>query len=232
MNAIETLLDQPIFQALGWTLIHFIWQGALIALLYLSVSVLLRRWAANVRYAAACGAMLLMLIAPAVTMLSIDYSSDRAPATELALELPQSDQVLAATAPLPIDDLAPASQPEIEAGPAPQQTSIRQWAGERLPRTIPWLLALWFAGVLCLSLRFAGGLMMVHRLKRTETSSSVQLWQEKLVSLSHRLRVSRPVRVCESALVEVPTVIGWLRPVILLPASALTGLSPEQLEAL
>jgi len=33
-------------------------------------------------------------------------------------------------------------------------------------------------------------------------------------------------------LVEVPTVIGWLRPVILLPASALTGLSAEQLEAL
>ena len=84
MNAIETLLDQPIFQALGWTLIHFIWQGALIALLYLSVSVLFRRFSANVRYAAACGAMLLMLIAPAVTMLSIDSSSDPAPAKELA----------------------------------------------------------------------------------------------------------------------------------------------------
>src|SRR6185295_18194994 len=108
MNAIETLLDQPIFQALGWTLIHFIWQGALIALLYLSVSVLLRRWAANVRYAAACGAMLLMLIAPAVTMLSIDSSSDRAPATVLALEASQSDHAAGATTPLPID-LTPAS---------------------------------------------------------------------------------------------------------------------------
>lgn len=232
MNAIETLLDQPIFQALGWTLIHFIWQGALIALLYFSVSVLLRRFSANVRYAAACGAMLLMLIAPAVTMLSIDLSSEQAPASEFALEAPQSDQVVGATTPLPIDHLTPASPTEIEPAPAPQQTSIRQWARERLPRTIPWLLALWFAGVLCLSLRFAGGLMMVQRLKRTETSSSVQLWQEKLASLSHRLRVSRPVRLCESALVEVPTVIGWLRPVILLPASALTGLSAEQLEAL
>lgn len=232
MNAIETLLDQPVFQALGWTLIHFIWQGALIALLYLSVSVLLRRFSANVRYAAACGAMLLMLIAPAFTMLSIDSSSDRAPATVLAFEASQSEQVVEATTALPIDNLTPASRIEIEASPTPQQTSIRQWARERFPRTIPWLLALWFAGVLCLSLRFAGGLMMINRLKRTETSSSVQLWQEKLASLSHRLRVSRPVRLCESALVEVPTVIGWLRPVILLPASALTGLSPEQLEAL
>lgn len=232
MNAIETLLDQPIFQALGWTLIHFIWQGALIALLYLSVSVLLRRWAANVRYAAACGAMLLMVIAPAVTMLSIDYSSYQAPATELALELTQSDQVLGAITQSPIEQLTPARQTEIEAPLAPQATSMKRWMRERLPRTIPWLLALWFAGVLCLSLRFAGGLMMVQRLRRTETSSSVQLWQKKLATLSHRLRVSRPVRLCESALVEVPTVIGWLRPVILLPASALTGLSAEQLEAL
>lgn len=232
MNAIETLLDQPIFQALGWTLIHFIWQGALIALLYLSVSVLLRRFAANVRYAAACGAMLLMVIAPAVTMLSIDYSSDQAPATELALVPSESDQVVGAITQSPIEQLTPARQTEIEAPLAPQATSMRQWAQERLPRTIPWLLALWFAGVLCLSLRFAGGLMTVQRLKRTETSSNIQLWQEKLATLSHRLRVSRPVRLCESALVEVPTVIGWLRPVILLPASALTGLSTEQLEAL
>ena len=60
----------------------------------------------------------------------------------------------------------------------------------------------------------------------------MQQWQEKLSSLCLRLRVSRPVRLCESVLVEVPTVIGWLRPVILVPASALTGLSAEQLEAL
>jgi peptidoglycan/xylan/chitin deacetylase (PgdA/CDA1 family) len=57
-------------------------------------------------------------------------------------------------------------------------------------------------------------------------------WQETLARLSGQLRVSRPVRLCVSALVEVPAVIGWLRPVILVPASALTGLSAPQLEAL
>jgi beta-lactamase regulating signal transducer with metallopeptidase domain len=232
MNAIETLLDQPIFQALGWTLIHFIWQGALIAVLYLSVSMLLRRFTANVRYAAACGAMLLMLIAPAVTMLSIDSVPEHLPAAALIPEAPQSDQAGGANAQSAIDQLTLAGQTEIDPRSAAQQNTIKQWAQERLPRTIPWLLALWFAGVFFLSLRFAGGLVMVQRLKRTETSARVQLWQEKLASLSHRLRVSRPVRLCESVLVEVPTVIGWLRPVILLPASALTGLSTEQLEAL
>src|SRR5207247_9522060 len=45
------------------------------------------------------------------------------------------------------------------------------------------------------------------------------------------IRVLRPVRILESALVQVPTVIGWMRPVVLIPASALAGLTPRQLEA-
>ena len=232
MNAIETLLDKPIFQALGWTLIHFIWQGALIAILYVSVSVLLRRFTANVRYAAACTAMLLMLVAPAATMLAISSGPDNAPAGPQTAETALGAQTAEAVVESPADQLMPVTRSEIEPVPAPQQNSVKRWAQDRLPRSMPWLLALWFAGVFFLSLRFAGGLVMVQRLKRSETSANVQLWQQRLASLSHRLRVSRPVRLCESALVEVPTVIGWLRPVILLPASALTGLSPEQLEAL
>ncbi|HEV7786499.1 MAG TPA: M56 family metallopeptidase, partial [Thermoanaerobaculia bacterium] len=50
-------------------------------------------------------------------------------------------------------------------------------------------------------------------------------------SLSRRLGIARAVRLLESAAVPVPAVIGWLRPVILVPASALAGLSPQQLEA-
>src|SRR5205085_11492852 len=59
-----------------------------------------------------------------------------------------------------------------------------------------------------------------------------RVWQETLARLARRLRVSRPVRLCASALVEVPTVVGWLRPVVLLPVCALTALSAPQLEAL
>src|SRR6266516_2423173 len=67
---------------------------------------------------------------------------------------------------------------------------------------LPWVVLAWFGGVVAVALRAA------------------------------RLRISRPVRVLGSAVVQVPAVIGWLRPVILLPASALTGLTPLQLDAL
>ncbi len=55
---------------------------------------------------------------------------------------------------------------------------------------------------------------------------------ERLGDLRRRLLISRPIRLLKSALVEVPTVVGWLRPVILLPASSLAGLTPGQLDAI
>ena len=55
--------------------------------------------------------------------------------------------------------------------------------------------------------------------------------QQLFEALRIRLGVERAVRLLHSARVQVPTVIGWLRPVVLLPVSCLTGLSPEQIEA-
>lgn len=231
MNGIEMLVTKPIFQALGWTLIHFIWEGALVATLYASVSVLLRRSTANVRYATACIAMLLMLIAPAATMLAVSGAQEPSVAGEsAAIELAQAASAIARSAEYqPLSGLV---TPKVEPAPASKASPMKRWAADRLPPAMPWLLAVWFLGVLLLSLRFAGGLVTAQRLKRVQTSAIVQLWQEKLLALCIRLRVSRPVRLCESALVEVPTVIGWLRPVILIPVTAITGLSAEQLEAL
>jgi beta-lactamase regulating signal transducer with metallopeptidase domain len=225
MNGIETLLGKPVFQALGWTLIHFIWEGALVAVLYASVSVLLRRSTANIRYAAACVAMLLMLIAPAATMFAVSQTQTASPAGA-PVAMSENVQVSSAAR------SATFASSESRSASSAQPSVLKQWADDRLPVAMPWLLAIWFLGVLLLSLRFAGGLLTAQRLKRVETSAIVQLWQEKLLMLCARLRVSRPVRLCESALVEVPTVIGWLRPVILMPFTAMSGLSAEQLEAL
>jgi beta-lactamase regulating signal transducer with metallopeptidase domain len=232
MNSLEILLAKPVFQSLGWALVHFIWQGAAVAIIYAGIAALLRRRAANVRYTVACAALALMFALPIATSFIIDSSSPQA-ATDVFI----SKRVVAAepiaatpTTPTLTNDQARAISGETQAASSP--LSWKLWARERFTSLLPWFVAVWFAGVLFLSLRFIGGLVIMQRLKRRETSLLVEQWQETLSSLCHRLRVSRPVRLCESVLVEVPTVIGWLRPIILVPASALTGLSAEQLEAL
>ena len=90
----------------------------------------------------------------------------------------------------------------------------------------------WLSGVALLTLRLLAGWLWVQRLSSRGTSPAPRGWQQMVVRLSKRLHISRPIRLLESAMVEVPTVIGWLRPVVLMPASALAGMAPEQLEAI
>ena len=90
----------------------------------------------------------------------------------------------------------------------------------------------WFMGMAALSLRLVTAWYLAGRLCRRGTRPISSQWRGRVRTLASRLRVTRPVRVLESRLVRVPAVIGWCRPVLLLPVSALAGLSTVQLEAI
>jgi beta-lactamase regulating signal transducer with metallopeptidase domain len=235
MSAIETLLAKPVIQALGWALLHFIWQGAIIAALYAIAKVFLRKRMANIRYAAACSALALMLAAPVISLLIIS----RSPVGARNISATGESALAVGASPvsaLDADSRIPAARgvPQGVSGSPARERAIpfTQWASERFALYLPWLLALWFIGVVFFSLRFAGGLLIAHRMRRREAGPMLKQWQGKIHDLAKKLRVSRHVRLYESLIVEVPTVIGWLRPVILLPVSAVTGLSAVQIEAL
>lgn len=87
-------------------------------------------------------------------------------------------------------------------------------------------------GVLCLSLRLAGGWVYARRLCRRKVQPTSQEWRSLLSRLARQLGIKQRVQILESSLATIPTVIGWLKPVILLPTAALAGLSPTQLEAI
>jgi len=108
---------------------------------------------------------------------------------------------------------------------------VAEWS-HYLDPILPWLVIAWIAGVLVLSCRWFQGCWWVRRLRTVEITPLDDAWLEILQDLKVRFNVSRPVRLVSSALAEVPMVIGWLRPMILLPASSLTGLAPAQLEAI
>ena len=59
MHAIQILLARPETERLGWVLLHFVWQGAMIAALSAIAFAILRRGSANLRYLIACGALLI-----------------------------------------------------------------------------------------------------------------------------------------------------------------------------
>jgi len=97
---------------------------------------------------------------------------------------------------------------------------------------LPWIVAVWFTGVVAFSIRLMLAWRVTARLRATGTHEPPPEWLETMARLSKKLRLSRPTRLFVSALVEVPTVVGYLRPVVLIPVSALTGLAPEHIAAL
>lgn len=219
MSAFESAQMQPLITAAGWALLHFVWQGALVAALLAGVMSLLHHRTANLRYLATCGALALMLALPIATTAWIFQSPVETAAGRTTLSVGE------ASSPALIG-----GEQELRGDP---WTSLWQRQAIRvLEGIMPWLISLWLVGVVLCSLRLVGGWVWVLRLTRREARPVSIPWQMKALSLAVKLCVTRPVRLIESALVQVPTAIGWLRPVILLPASALTGLTPNQLEAI
>jgi beta-lactamase regulating signal transducer with metallopeptidase domain len=102
----------------------------------------------------------------------------------------------------------------------------------RVEPLLPTLILVWLLGVSMLSLRLLTGWIWIQRLRTHGVSPAAEAWQAMSVRLSRRLHIARAITLLESTLVDVPTVIGWLKPVVLLPATALAALSPQQLEAI
>ncbi len=93
----------------------------------------------------------------------------------------------------------------------------------------PWIPLVWACGSLVLSMRAVAGWTLARR--RTSSGQACPAWQQRVDVLAARMGLGRVVRVFENTHIDAPQVFGWLKPVLLLPAGALAGLAPEQLEA-
>lgn len=214
MNVIQTLSSQPWVESLGWTLVHFLWQGLAIAVLYAAA----RQWMAgrsspNARYLLACTALAAMMAAPVVTwrIRAADATADAA--------YPIRNAPRASTSPI--------------AGAMILPDSVRATVSGVQPA--PFLLCVvivWITGALLFWVRLAGGWVVAARLRSVLVRRAPPEWQEVLSNLAARIGLSRPVQLLVSALVRVPTVVGWLRPIVLVPVGALGGLPARHLEAL
>ena len=232
LTTLETMLAEGTLQAVGWALVHSLWQGALVGVLYACFASLAKTSAANVRYVAACAALALMLALPVATACLNLRGPQAASAREVSLAGDAWAESLQARgrAEAGSKTAAEAATRGALDEAASTDGGFRLWAEERFDALLPWLVWGWALGVALFALRVGVGWFSVRRLKSSARPVERE-YREVLIRLARRLKVTRAVRLCQSALVEVPTVVGHLRPLILIPASAFTGLSPEQLEA-
>jgi beta-lactamase regulating signal transducer with metallopeptidase domain/beta-lactamase class D len=227
MNAVLGEQSYQLLYGLGQGLIHSLWQCAALAVVLAVALALLRGRSPNVRYAAACSTLALMLIIPSATVWK--FVSDAPGAL-----MEEASEPLGTAGELNVEPYVrrrPGVNSKAEHGGRPVSMSP-QPTGEGTEYLLPWVTLLWLIGVTVLSARTVGGLMFARGMRRRGARPVERRWREKAAEIAQRLSVVGPVKVLESSLVVVPSAVGWLRPAILLPASAFTGLTPQQLEAI
>ena len=211
MTLLISWLSPATQRLLALSLLHFLWQGAALAALAYTVMAFCRSAAA--RYAVGVGTMAVMLAAPLGTFLVLRSQEQPIPSAISVKEATDSGAVTTA------DVLLTA------------QAAMYQRESEISRPYFLWLVEFWFAGVVLLSLRSAGGILFVERLRRKENIPVAGELLEICVSLQRKMGVTRAIRYCESLHLDAPAVAGWVKPVVLLPMSALSGLTATQLEA-
>lgn len=204
MTAIARLVETPLAKALGWTLFHSLWEGALAALVLLAALLVMR--SPRARYASACAAMLGVLAAFAITFWVL-AAQQKGSAAAVAHTIPRAA----------VDD---------------SQALPDMRAPFRMADLPPWLAPFWMLGVLLFHLRSAAGWVVAGRLRRRGVCSAPDPWLQRLDQLRARLRLSKPVALLETCLADVPVVVGHVRPVILVPVGLLAGMPASQVEAI
>ena len=215
MSHLAVFADRPASQAAALALIHFLWQGAAVALLLAVANFSLRRASARARYAAACAALAVLCMLPAATFARLRARDGVATPADLAAQ----------SGAAPVLDARGLSRGGSKANPANP---------DALAQAAPWIVAGWLAGVGVLSLRFFGGFVAARRLTRRHVSRADSVWQQRFDRLAWRIGIRRTpfIRLLESAAVRVPTVVGVFRPAVLIPAGIATGMPASQLESL
>ena len=238
----ECLTRSTWVERTGWVLVHSLWQFALLAILAI---VLQRAWergsdavpgivGRHVRHGAYAGGDLVLLWSPdapalavksdpietpdGVPVLSSQHRGDTAPMTTLPAE-PSAEVAV-----------APQAEPS-RSQPVPIGASF-SWSLLK-NRVQPWLaeiVLVWFAGVFVVAFRPLFSWCMVRRLRTVGVSPVGRQLHEALELLAKKLKAARAVDVLQSTLVKTPVVVGYFRPVVLLPLCVATGLPAAQLE--
>jgi len=196
MDFLNTIINNPIFIALSTTLLHFIWQGCILAIFLAASLKLISNKYSNLRYNLSIFTLSLCLITPCITYLLI-YK-------------PHSISQLSFL----------------------DNGSFMPSIGLSFTSYMPLLSIIWLIGVTYLSVGYCKELFSIYKLPKTKVSEPEKWLSDLFITIKEELNVRQNVRLLVSKFVDVPMVIGCLKPVVLVPLNMILGLTNEQLRLL
>ena len=204
-----------LFQTLGLTVLHMLWIGALIggvAFVWLRSN---QAADPRARYACAVGGLMALLVGTGLTFAFLASTS---------------------TTPIvfPVDTAGPSTTDGLQ---LPVKTASLQRNFDRgttgLGRATTSMIAWgWITGIALMSIRLFRQWIRVRRLRVVGIAEPSADWTLMFNTLKSKIGIHPRISMLVSDTIDSPMVVGWVRPLVLVPASAFTSLTPDQLQTI
>ena len=197
--------------ALVWTLVHSIWQGAVAMILLITFLRIIPGRNSSARYIVATVTLTVFLLSSVITYLLL-YNHEPAVTARL-IPQPQPEKIGALTT------------------GADTVVTVLSGFYSFVESNLFWITLIWMTGAFLFSLRMVSGFFYISAIKKNATPLGEE-WHTMIQQLSDRIGLDKIVMLSESKGIQVPFVVGFLKPVILMPVGMMSGLSIQQLETI
>ncbi len=219
MKSLESLIPLSFAEAIGTTLLHSLWQLSALALLLMLVLAILPTGAVKWRYWSATFILGLMFLAPIATFFYCYQPEAEMMVSAVPTQFPALDEAKG------VLETPSATMEGGNAGIFERITSAVQ-------NNSYLFSGIWMMGVLFFSLRFLGGYWQVSRLRKRNLEEVPEELLQRFSILQEKLGLRRKIGIRLSSAINTPMVIGVLKPLVLLPAGLMSGLTMEQVECI
>lgn len=218
MNFVYHYLSKELVNAIGWTIFHSIWQGVVLALLLVITLFFANKKTPRVKYAISVSVLFIFVIASSITFFLM-YKTDLPSQTVGSNQNFDKVMISGVLFENPVYDNKTSS-------------SIFDLAQNYFIKNLTLFVLGWFVGLMFFSLRFIIGVLYLQRVRFNGLKELDVEWLYRSRELAKKLGIQKFVLVYESVKVKIPIVLGYLKPIILLPIGMINALPYTQVESI
>ena len=186
MSMLESIFNDQFVHALGWTLIHSLWQGALIGIIVAMAVIFMHRYSARLRYFIYSISLVVVAGLAIVTFISA-YTSYSASDAQKEVFLPLHAAAVNT-------NITEASETQLSSG---LMNGLLKKTVSYCQENIPLFVMIWLLGMLAFMLRFMGGYSLVRRYKSHRVKVVQGKWEQRFGDLARRIKLKKKVRLME-----------------------------------
>lgn len=225
MNSLQYIFSSEAIEAIGWTIIHSLWQGAIVGVVLSVLLLIISRNSAQLKYLVAFFSLFIVVGWSVVTFVNAyQYAQEKTALKQNITNDPHFikkylEQTVVENATVEVTD---------DQGVNLSVVKIRSY----FQRNFNLICSIWVLGMILLIVRLIGGFIYSRRLRSYQILKLDSQWVHKIDEFASKLQLRRKVEAFFSPLVSGPMTLGTIKPIILFPIAAFTGLSTKDVEAI